>query len=383
MGEGGKACSGCHEMPYCSAECQKSDWRIHKLVCKSLKAFSDSDRPHQEDMEYRRAIYFPENEDRPRFIWIRIKPDIDGSAIVDASSLPPGSERLREIQTFKCNIMLRRELQRYIRVLADFSAGESGSSTLGAENKSMAVIDPELKHDSRGPFVALGVKEASDWKDQTFDMGTVDFRNMVDGMRYLYWVNHHYRDGNDAEDCVKGIMLNCIGDRIADVGNPCPAWEIEIPRSMCNTTTEVTIELADRVGMPLVVKKIAPSLPWRDKETITGMPNLHNASAASLSGIALDPAISINTPLSQLQLTAVNMAKLGTWKIVRKDGKPLTVTLLDGLLHYIGHKIEHLSDAVLLSPNRREIVFALATKEEFDNWYAANVNSHTGGVFNT
>jgi hypothetical protein len=214
-------------------------------------------------------------------------------------------------------------------------------------------------------------------------MGPVDFRNMVDGMWYLYWGYHHYREGNDVEDCVKGIMLNCIGDKIADVGNPCPAWEIEIPRSMCNTTTEVTIELADRVGMHLVVKKIAPSLPWRDKETFTGMPNLHNASAASLSGIALDPAISTNMPMSQLQLMTVNMAKLGTWKIVRKDGKPLTAMLLDGLLHYIGHKIEQLSDAVLLSPNRREIVFALATKEEFDNWYAANVNSHTGGVFTT
>jgi hypothetical protein len=153
MRGGGKACSKCHEMPYCSAECQKSDWRIHKLVCKSLKAFSDSDRPHQEGMKYRCAIYFPETGGRPRFIWIRIMPDIDGSAIVDASSLPTGSERLREIQTFKYNIMLRRELQRYTRVLADVSAGEPRVA-----NKSMAVIDPELEHDSPGPFVAFGVK---------------------------------------------------------------------------------------------------------------------------------------------------------------------------------------------------------------------------------
>jgi hypothetical protein len=149
------------------------------------------------------------------------------------------------------------------------------------------------------------------------------------------------------------------------------------------STTEVTIGLADRVGMPLIVKKVAPSLPWRDKETITGVPNLHNASAASLAGIALDPAMSTNMPMLQLQLMTVNMAKLGTWKIVRKEGKPLTATLLDGLLHYIGHKIEQLSDADLLSPNRREIVYASATKEQFDNWHAANVHAHTPGAVTT
>lgn len=27
-------CSGCHDIQYCSKDCQKTDWPLHKLVCK-------------------------------------------------------------------------------------------------------------------------------------------------------------------------------------------------------------------------------------------------------------------------------------------------------------------------------------------------------------
>ncbi|KAL7155955.1 hypothetical protein ABFS83_03G110900 [Erythranthe nasuta] len=31
-----KACSACHAVWYCSRECQKSDWKLHRAECKSL-----------------------------------------------------------------------------------------------------------------------------------------------------------------------------------------------------------------------------------------------------------------------------------------------------------------------------------------------------------
>jgi hypothetical protein len=34
-----KRCSACHTVRYCSSECQKKDWRIHKKVCKHDKAY--------------------------------------------------------------------------------------------------------------------------------------------------------------------------------------------------------------------------------------------------------------------------------------------------------------------------------------------------------
>ena len=31
-------CRGCEVVHYCSAECQKKDWKTHKVQCKSIKA---------------------------------------------------------------------------------------------------------------------------------------------------------------------------------------------------------------------------------------------------------------------------------------------------------------------------------------------------------
>ena len=39
IGEGGKKlklCSGCKDVYYCSIECQKSNWKEHKPLCKKL-----------------------------------------------------------------------------------------------------------------------------------------------------------------------------------------------------------------------------------------------------------------------------------------------------------------------------------------------------------
>jgi hypothetical protein len=36
-GVGGFKCTGCHREQYCSGECQKGGWKLHKLVCSILK----------------------------------------------------------------------------------------------------------------------------------------------------------------------------------------------------------------------------------------------------------------------------------------------------------------------------------------------------------
>jgi tetratricopeptide (TPR) repeat protein len=41
-------CSICLRELYCSGECQKGDWKLHKLICKTLKKFSCQLQPYQE-----------------------------------------------------------------------------------------------------------------------------------------------------------------------------------------------------------------------------------------------------------------------------------------------------------------------------------------------
>jgi hypothetical protein len=53
-------------MLYCSAPCQKFDWPLHKLVCKTFKDHL-AVRPSP---THRSAIYFLQSEVLPRFVWI-------------------------------------------------------------------------------------------------------------------------------------------------------------------------------------------------------------------------------------------------------------------------------------------------------------------------
>jgi hypothetical protein len=42
---GTKGCSACLKEVYCSGECQKDDWKAHKMMCKLIQQMSDAQQP--------------------------------------------------------------------------------------------------------------------------------------------------------------------------------------------------------------------------------------------------------------------------------------------------------------------------------------------------
>jgi hypothetical protein len=62
---GTQRCSACQNARYCSSECQKKDWVLHKLLCQSFV-----DLPARPSPSHYRGILFPDNEAKPRFIWV-------------------------------------------------------------------------------------------------------------------------------------------------------------------------------------------------------------------------------------------------------------------------------------------------------------------------
>ena len=61
-------CTQCRSQIYCGKQCQKSDWRVHKLLCSSYQQFQTP--PHE---NARRAIVFEQNEPVVKFKWVSIK----------------------------------------------------------------------------------------------------------------------------------------------------------------------------------------------------------------------------------------------------------------------------------------------------------------------
>jgi hypothetical protein len=59
-------CSTCHNAHYCSALCQKKDWKMHKLLCNSFAHLEPRPGP-----TFFRSIIFPGDEPLPRFLWVR------------------------------------------------------------------------------------------------------------------------------------------------------------------------------------------------------------------------------------------------------------------------------------------------------------------------
>lgn len=58
-------CGVCENARYCSTQCQRKDWPVHKLLCKTFPDFQDRPGPN-----FVRGLFFGADEDAPRFVWL-------------------------------------------------------------------------------------------------------------------------------------------------------------------------------------------------------------------------------------------------------------------------------------------------------------------------
>lgn len=65
-------CGTCQYARYCSRECQRADWSLHKHLCHDFKMAPDAARPSRGHF---RVLYFPVNEVKPTISWGETSPD--------------------------------------------------------------------------------------------------------------------------------------------------------------------------------------------------------------------------------------------------------------------------------------------------------------------
>ncbi|KAI4945114.1 hypothetical protein J4E91_008091 [Alternaria rosae] len=256
LDEGKLRCVACNGIQYCSKQCQKADWKVHKLICKSFSEHMNN-CPSQKQYS---IIVFPKDEEAPRFEWTLFEP-----GTYNAKIPPPKKVYVQELgfefYGVNCN------------------NSNNPIAYFEEDSTDLLEIDPELARLHReGHVLAWGCHCPED-RRKTSDLSCTpaEFRHAVDAL-----TKSHYKDSLRVKEVISrktggvlAVRLTCAGDKLF-FGHPTYESQIE-PRSILSKESQIPCPVADKVGIPLIIRKEPPTLSWRDRDFESRREN-HNAA---------------------------------------------------------------------------------------------------------
>ncbi|KAJ4374740.1 hypothetical protein N0V83_001816 [Neocucurbitaria cava] len=344
-----KMCSGCKSIRYCSKACQRTDWAIHKLVCKDYQEFL----PTRPSPDHHSVISFPINEGQPRFAWVRYiegysRPHPEDLSRLGLEAVKLGSDGHVEVGL---NELLDRHIQPHhvnLSIPEVVNLCPCCNRDL-APNQSLVKVDHELADTYRGPVLAWATycKEDRVRKPSDIDLTPMDFRHAVDQLRYIY-STIEVQFGAAHLHKVTAVRMNCEGDQYV-MGRP-PIEHVHEAASMLQKTTQISAPVADILGLPLIILK-APAAPvWRDRHLHARMQNLEA------------PMLNPVQPSTDT----------GSLIICRKDGKPLHPDHVTALMAYTIAKLAapgHSGNCFTTADMLRLDLMDQVSQEDFQRWY--------------
>ncbi|KAI1470047.1 uncharacterized protein F4812DRAFT_457444 [Daldinia caldariorum] len=215
---GGQLCGSCKSCHYCSKECQKSDWKSHKLLCKAIVT-----QPERPSPSHVRAIYFPQDKPVPELVWIRC---FENPEIPEEPN-HPYPDSVREIlgASYDCqrgqyNYVHKKEVPRMIDILFRNMFRYDGSKPTESLYKTVAKHGDE-KFGWKGPLLLFGISVEDPLEDSDMpvwrytDATLADFRSMIDlslGYNELYPLENHaaLEDESSQEMSVQDVLANTL-----------------------------------------------------------------------------------------------------------------------------------------------------------------------------
>ncbi|KAF2795656.1 hypothetical protein K505DRAFT_9872 [Melanomma pulvis-pyrius CBS 109.77] len=351
---GTQQCTTCNGTRYCSAQCQKDDWLTHKLLCKTLKEFEPSMRP---DPSHTRAIYFPEDGDRPIFVWAQVLGrDAEGNPLLDGNVLQGNDRALRPSSSVKVNVVLQRRLHNTLKVSA---CPADHADTV--PNQSLAKINKDLARTIRGPILVIGSEGLDDSHNQ-IDLNTTDFRHFIDYLQArdaMVKFVAETEGTHSSANAVPSVRINCLGDRILHPEHRDEYETTTIPASQLIAPTRFPAPIAERVGLPLIMRAIPAALTWRGRHIKMG--DRHVQPRRNLTVESLNP----------LQGGVPGEQRIGSVIVARQDGKPLLFGHVQALGFYAQSLIMRYEEEVYTTRIDLHTFFEeRPSREEFEQFFS-------------
>jgi len=182
-GSDARFCSSCHSISYCSPECQKTDWPLHKTICKTLTTL-----PSRPSPSHKLAILFPVDSKDPQLFWINCErrvDDEDGIAwerpdthpLLQTENLDPEYQNAIEYKDITRNMLRGFSLSHTVRVICRETFLIDGSTPNICVRQTTR---GKMTHDWRGPIVVM--RQPGTAIDPIFyeDISAADLRVAVD-----------------------------------------------------------------------------------------------------------------------------------------------------------------------------------------------------------
>ena len=169
--------------------CQRADWKYHKYLCRQYQNFKE--RPDSESV---RAILFPDDDESPRFVWVKMN-----STILDLDNLDKKLEvarllgvvtvdqRIGQQEVFRSN---RRAAKTAASTAAKIQLLLQEDSFVNGSMPNMSIAtntQGKFAFSWRGPVVAVlvSVEDSTDSNANPVidDMTMIDYRDLVDFFR--------------------------------------------------------------------------------------------------------------------------------------------------------------------------------------------------------
>lgn len=332
--QGGQKCSMCNKTTsqrckncscslYCSSECQKTDWPVHKILCSQFKDFS---APPNELS--RRGIFFPEGEKRPKFVWANcpwVEENEGDPGYEDDDSKKYIGDSFTGRVFVQINKIRARKLLNTVVVIHREAGMIDGS---GINHSVIEATKGVAPYPWPGPILVLKFRGLI-FEGSYGHMDMTDFRDIIDF--FCSYGDENLNDINlgemslsekttKATEEVSCVRINCTSDLAVPGKVKFEALKIPHDHPVFN---EPITSISKLIGVPIKVRRCPPDRSLRGKS--------YNR---------------VNQPATFLHLNADPADKGWGWAppewqeppgsviVAREDRKPLYTQHVDALCHF-------------------------------------------------